>query len=893
MGRNRQHSAVATVLWSSAVIASLKVTAAVIGTLLGGTPRIARAADFPLPFLLELAVYTGAAGIMLLGGARDRRAIHLGIVFLLSASAFADGLIPRALDRPSLKASLDFLFSIKLFSLQPAFLWLFVRDFPKTPESRRFARWTRVIFVVSMWVGVGLLAVNLVRSLGWRPDNGALGATLRLVSYGERGIYWPLVYLLVLPALPVIVWRTRTAPLVERRRVAIFGWGLAVGVGVPLGIGLLQQSSAAVQEFLSVPWRRDLQFTIGYAFLALTPVAATYSVVVHRVLDVRLIVRKAIQYALARYSVIALTSLPFLFLAGLLYERRNEPFTLVSLVASSWGWLVAGAIGIVALVYRLPRKALLFIDRQFFREQYDASRILATLTELPRTLDARALVEQLTNRLNDALHPEALFVPILDVRRDALRSPDGRCRALASSSRLVHLLKAGRAPLDVTPGDPTSAFGDLEPDGQAWVADQRIVLLVPMLHTNGDVIGAIALGEKKSELPYSGEDLSLLIRLAAASAQIVEARILKDSSEPGSASSLVEALAHDAARLCPRCDRVHPPAVTTCPACRIDLTHTVLPYQLAGKFRLERRVGTGGMGVVFRASDLTLHRSVAIKTVPTESAEASVRLRQEAQAVARFSHPNLATIYGVETWRGTFALVLEFLDGGTLADRLKIGALPCIEAVDLGIAIASALDHIHVRGILHRDVKPTNIGFTADGVPQLMDFGLAWSATASRGQRLATHTSFGAIVDDDELTRSEADAGADAAAALLQAVTPGLAGTPLYYSPEYVRSGRPSAANDLWALAMVLYVSIARAHPFAGQPSKLLENISEARVPRIDTIVPECPRAMVEFLVATLAVDGSQRASAAHFRDRLRRVRHSVAPAAVESHSSSVSQTTH
>jgi len=297
------------------------------------------------------------------------------------------------------------------------------------------------------------------------------------------------------------------------------------------------------------------------------------------------------------------------------------------------------------------------------------------------------------------------------------------------------------------------------------------------------------------------------------------------------------------------------------------------------------------MGVVFRASDLTLHRSVAIKTVPTDSAEASVRLRQEAQAVARFSHPNLATIYGVETWRGTFALVLEFLDGGTLADRLKIGALPCIEAVDLGIAIASALDHIHVRGILHRDVKPTNIGFTADGVPQLMDFGLAWSAT-SRGQRVAAHAGFGASVDDDELTRSEPDAGADQAAALLQAVTPGLAGTPLYYSPEYIRTGRPSAANDLWALAMVLYVSIARAHPFAGQPSKLLENISEARIPRIDTMVPECPRAMVEFLVATLAVDGSQRASAAHFRDRLRRVRHDVAPASLESHGP-ISQTTH
>jgi hypothetical protein len=173
-----------------------------------------------------------------------------------------------------------------------------------------------------------------------------------------------------------------------------------------------------------------------------------------------------------------------------------------------------------------------------------------------------------------------------------------------------------------------------------------------------------------------------------------------------------------------------------------------------------------------------------------------------------------------------------------------------------------------------------------------MDFGLAWSAASSRGPRLAVHADFGAIADDDELTRSAGDVGMEAAAALLQAATPGLAGTPLYYSPEYVRTGRPSAGNDLWALAMVLYVSIARVHPFAGQPAKLLENICEARIPRIDTIVPECPRAMVEFLVAMLAVDGSQRASAAHFRDRLRRVRHSLAPVPLESHGSHASHTT-
>lgn len=876
MGRDRQRAVAATLLWCCAVIASLKVTAAAVGILFGATPRIARAQDSPFFFLLELVVYAVAAGVMLLGGTRDRRAIHLGMVFLLSASAFADGFIPRAPDQPAgLGASLDFLFSVKLFSLQPAFLWLFVRHFPQAPESRQLMRWTRAIFVVSMWVGVGLLVVNLVRSWGWPAEGTTLDATLRLVGYRERGLYWPLVYLLMLPALPVIVWRTRTAPPVERRRVAVFGWGLAVGVGVPLGIGLLQQSSAAVQDFLSVPWRRDLQLAIGYAFLAVTPVAATYSVVVHRVLDVRLIVRQAIQYALARYSVMALTALPFLITAGLLYQRRNEPFTLVSLVASSWNWFVAGAIGIVALVYRLPGKALTLIDRQFFREQYDASRILAALAELPRTLDARELVERLTVRLTDALHPEALFVPLLDVHRGVLRSPDGRCRALESSSKLVRMLDAKHGSLDVSPSDPKSAFGQLDGDGQAWVADQHIALIVPIFRTTGDVIGAIALGEKRSELPYSGEDLDLLARVAAAAAQIVEARILRDSGGLGPAPSLAEALAHEPARLCMDCEQVHPPSTTNCPVCGLQLSDTVLPFQLAGKFRLESRAGAGGMGVVFRALDMTLHRSVAIKTVRTESATASVRLRQEAQAVARFSHPNLATIYGVETWRGTFALVLEFLEGGTLAERLRAGPLSCTESIDISMAIASALDHIHVRGVLHRDVKPTNIGFTAGGIPQLMDFGLAWSVAPSRGYRDVRRTELKNIVDDNESTRSRPENTSPAQVAW--PITPGLAGTPLYYSPESIRTLRPSAAGDLWALAMVLYECIAGTHPLADQHgATLLESISHARIPSIVTLAPNCPPPVVEFLGATLAFDGSQRASAAHFRDRLRHVRESL-----------------
>ena len=192
---------------------------------------------------------------------------------------------------------------------------------------------------------------------------------------------------------------------------------------------------------------------------------------------------------------------------------------------------------------------------------------------------------------------------------------------------------------------------------------------------------------------------------------------------------------------------------------------------------LRRQTGVGTpRSLQGRALSAMLDRHVAVKTPAGRSLSRMMGLQPEAWAMARVAHAAVAQIYGVESWRGRPFLVVEFLPGGTLAARLGEGPIPAPQSVAMTIHLAEALAALHRAGYLHGDVKPTNIGFTADGLPKLLDFGLARPAN-------------------------------NAAAA---------GGTLRYLSPE-VLSGRPAeAADDVWSLCVVLYEMVSGEHPFAG-----------------------------------------------------------------------------
>ena len=151
-----------------------------------------------------------------------------------------------------------------------------------------------------------------------------------------------------------------------------------------------------------------------------------------------------------------------------------------------------------------------------------------------------------------------------------------------------------------------------------------------------------------------------------------------------------------------------------------------------GAYQIQSLLGAGGMGEVYRARDTTLGRDVAIKILPrvfTADPERLARFEREARMLAALNHPHIGAIYGVEEAEGLRALVLELVEGETLADLLRRDPVPVTEALTMARQIADALDAAHEKGIIHRDLKPANIKVTPDGVVKVLDFGLAKTAT--------------------------------------------------------------------------------------------------------------------------------------------------------------------
>ena len=232
-----------------------------------------------------------------------------------------------------------------------------------------------------------------------------------------------------------------------------------------------------------------------------------------------------------------------------------------------------------------------------------------------------------------------------------------------------------------------------------------------------------------------------------------------------------------------------------------------------GNFEILSPLGRGGMGEVWRARDTKLRREVAVKTLPEEFAgdeERLARFEREARLLASLNHPNIAALYGLEEDNDTRFLVLELVEGDTLADRLKRGAIPVEESLELAFQIAEALEASHGKGVIHRDLKPANIKVTPDGKVKVLDFGLA-KAFAGDG----------------------ADVNLSQSPALSAATQPGvILGTAAYMSPEQARGEEVDKRADVWAFGCVLYEMLTARRPFPGETlsdtvAKILETEPE------------------------------------------------------------------
>jgi serine/threonine protein kinase len=224
------------------------------------------------------------------------------------------------------------------------------------------------------------------------------------------------------------------------------------------------------------------------------------------------------------------------------------------------------------------------------------------------------------------------------------------------------------------------------------------------------------------------------------------------------------------------------------------------PGTRIGPYEIAAQLGVGGMGEVYRATDTNLKRQVAIKVLPeavAADAERLARFQREAEVLGALNHPNIAHIHGLEKTNGTFALVMELVEGPTLADRIAQGAIPVEEALSIATQITEALEAAHEQGIIHRDLKPANIKVREDGTVKVLDFGLAKALDPAA-------SSLNASMSPTITTPAMTQAGM-------------ILGTAAYMSPEQARGKTVDARADIWAFGAVLFEMLTGQRAFPGE----------------------------------------------------------------------------
>jgi len=258
-----------------------------------------------------------------------------------------------------------------------------------------------------------------------------------------------------------------------------------------------------------------------------------------------------------------------------------------------------------------------------------------------------------------------------------------------------------------------------------------------------------------------------------------------------------------------------------------------------GPYEIQSLLGAGGMGEVYRAKDARLDRTVAIKILPPSFSadhDRMQRFAQEARAAAALNHPNILSIFDIGDEKGSPYVVSELLEGETLRERLRSGALSSRKAIDYGVQVARGLAAAHEKGIVHRDLKPENLFITSDGRVKILDFGLA------------------------KLTRPEAESGADAPT--VHAVTePGLImGTAGYMSPEQVRGQVADPRSDIFAFGAILYEMISGKRAFHGETSAdTMSAILKEEVPELSETARNVPAGLERIVRHCLEKNPSQR----------------------------------
>ncbi len=576
----------------------------------------------------------------------------------------------------------------------------------------------------------------------------------------------------------------------ERRRIAISVMTIVPGVlafaikeGVP-GVG------AVFGRDWTLPW----WLTLALQIVVLLPAfGLTYAVAVNRVFAPATVIRRSVQYALARKTLAVLAMLPAIALVASFVKNRDMTIGMV-VSGRPLFYLLTTAALIAAIRYRDAERR--WLDRRFFREAYDAREILLSLaSRVTYETDPNELTALVADRIETALHPEMVAVLVSGLDEGQLRPISvlrGSAPPLAIDSGLVTMLQWSPEPLELYVSDERSPARRLPPSDQEWLKATAAVLFVPVMSRGSGagtpqpaLMALIALGARRSEEPYPTEDRQLLASIAAQMALALDVARLRQRPADAIGGGLSE---------CPQCGRCGPHGMTACPNDGAAM-HAVpaVPHVIENKYRIDRRVGRGGMGAVYQARDMRLDRDVAIKVVRADlldAAEARSRFRREAQIVVRLQHPGIVSVFDYGTFAdGSAFLVMELVRGEDLRRVLqRDGAMPASRVLPIVSAMCAAVHAAHRDGVLHRDLKPENILLVHGDVPvKVLDFGVAKLVS----DRPADETSLGG------LTRAGA-----------------ILGTPAYMAPEQLRSEAVDVRTDIFSLGVIAYEMLTGELPF-------------------------------------------------------------------------------
>jgi eukaryotic-like serine/threonine-protein kinase len=726
----------------------------------------------------------------------------------------------------------------------------FFHRFSAVPPRARVWRWIRNLLY-------GITAVVLI------PQTVFFAASLRgletLVALADRHFWlvegnvifiqaaWSLLSAVALLAVCAVLIRgyRRDASRDRRRRIRAFAFGSAAGLAPMLAVDLLD-------VFLAATGRTSITFTRFWSVLRWTsescqvilPISLAYAILRHRLLDIRVVLRRSLQYILARRLLQIVLLLPFF---GLIWPAlRNPNASLLDLLRRGSSIVNLVLLALIAASLALRGRLNAWLERRFFQDDPGYEKILPRFLARIHSLDSVEEVSRLVcNELDSALHPSWVYV--WQWRRELGRptlvhsSARGALDAIAPSpSGILRILESLNGLRDVmAPGTPTLPVASL--------AEQQNVLVVPV--TAG---GALLLGEKKSEQPYTEVDRQLLESIAGAMSVVFENFLLKQRVDEGlrernEVLGQLDPKTINLLRECPACGSCFDSVEERCPADGSALTLTSpIDRTIARRYRMDRRIGKGGMGIVYEAADLELTRKVAVKIMSGSLLGDRIAVRRferEARILARLSHPNIVSIYDFGRLGGGGAyLVMELLNGFSWRSELKrLGSLRQERAAVWLNQLLGALEAAHREEIVHRDLKPENVIVTARAdaseLLKVLDFGVA------KVERLQTR----------------------AAGALTE--TGVVVGTVSYMSPEQLRGEPVGHRSDLFSVGVMAVEAITGRIPARGADGAILQ---VALAEQLQGQASYRRAGLHQILTACLAEEPARRpANAQEMRERL------------------------